>query len=43
MEGHSYMTYALKDTSGKEIEFNPLDYPDYNTLESIYNKRTNKT
>lgn len=36
MEGHSYVTYALKDTSGKEINFNPLDYPDYNTLESAF-------
>jgi len=36
MEGHSYMKYALKDTTGKEIDFNPLGYPDYNTLESAF-------
>ncbi|MCJ7497859.1 MAG: hypothetical protein MUO78_06965 [candidate division Zixibacteria bacterium] len=36
MEGHSYMKYALKDTAGKEINFNPLDYPDYSTLESAF-------
>lgn len=36
MEGHSYMKYALKDSTEKEIDFNPLDYPDYNTLESAF-------
>jgi len=36
MEGHSYVKYALKDTTGKEIDFNPLDYSDYNTLESAF-------
>ena len=32
MEGHCYVTYGLYDTSGLEIDFNPLDYPDYATL-----------
>jgi len=32
MEGHSYVTYALQDTTGKEVSFNVLDYNDYNTL-----------
>ena len=32
MEGHSYVTYALQDTIGKEVSFNVLDYQDYNTL-----------
>ncbi len=36
MEGHSYVKYALKDTIGKEIDFNPLDYPDYNILKSAF-------
>jgi hypothetical protein len=32
MEGHSYVKYGLYDTSGLEIDFDPLDYPDYATL-----------
>ncbi len=32
MEGHSCVTYALKDTLGSEIEFNVLDYPDFDAL-----------
>lgn len=32
MPGHGYMTYVLKDTAGKEVPFNVLDYPDYQTM-----------
>ncbi len=32
MEGHCYATYVLRDSSGTEVEFNVLDYPDYDTL-----------
>ncbi len=32
MEGHSYVEYALRDTTGKEIDFDALDYPDYDAL-----------
>lgn len=36
MEGHSYVTYALVDTTGKEIEFSALDYPSYDSLEAAF-------
>lgn len=32
MPGHGYVTYVLKDTAGKEVPFNVLDYPDYKTM-----------
>ncbi len=32
MEGHCYVTYRMVDSNGAEVEFNVLDYPDYNTL-----------
>lgn len=32
MEGHCYATYSLKDTAGNEIDFDVLDYPDFNAL-----------
>jgi len=32
MEEHSYVTYRLVDTAGTEVEFNVLDYPDYDSL-----------
>ncbi len=32
MEGHCYATYILHDTSGAEVPFNVLDYPDYKTM-----------
>jgi hypothetical protein len=32
MEGHCYATYVLHDTTGAEIEFDPLDYPDFDAL-----------
>jgi len=32
MEGHCYATYILHDSSGNEINFNVLDYPDFKTL-----------
>jgi len=36
MRGHSYATYALKDSSGMQIDFSVLDYPDYKTLQSSF-------
>jgi hypothetical protein len=32
MEGHCFTTYRLIDTAGTEVEFNVLDYPDYDSL-----------
>jgi len=32
MEGHCYATYYLHDTTGAEIEFDVLSYPDYDQL-----------
>ena len=32
MEDHSYVTFALYDSTGEEIDFNVLNYPDYNTV-----------
>jgi hypothetical protein len=32
MKDHCYVTYALDDTLGNEIDFNVLDYPDFETL-----------
>ncbi|MCX6825655.1 MAG: hypothetical protein NTV06_00095, partial [candidate division Zixibacteria bacterium] len=32
MEGHSYVTYKLCDTTGAEVPFNALCYSDYNIL-----------
>ncbi len=32
MPGHGYMVYVLKDTAGKEVKFNVLNYPDYTTM-----------
>jgi len=32
MEGHCYATYVLHDTAGAEIDFNVLDYPDFEAL-----------
>ncbi|MEA3296840.1 MAG: transglutaminase-like domain-containing protein [candidate division Zixibacteria bacterium] len=34
MEGHCYATYALQDTAGAEIDFDVLDYPDYNAMKA---------
>jgi hypothetical protein len=43
MKEHSYVTYYMHDTAGKEIPFDVLDYPDYgalttsaDSLENIY-------
>jgi hypothetical protein len=36
MGDHCYATFALEDTSGNEIEFNALDYPDYATLTASF-------
>ena len=32
MEGHCYVNYKLVDTSGTKIDFNVLDYPDFDSL-----------
>lgn len=32
MEGHSYVTYFLKDTLGNAVDFNALSYPSYDSL-----------
>ncbi len=34
MDGHCYVTYKLIDTAGTEVDFNVLDYPDYDSLEA---------
>ncbi len=43
MQGHNYVTYALRDTCEEEIELNVLDYPDFDSLiadlDSIEEKR----
>lgn len=36
MEGHSFVTYDLKDTAGNVIEFDPLVYPTYDALTASY-------
>lgn len=32
MPGHGFVDYTLQDTSGKKVDFNVLDYPDYTTM-----------
>jgi hypothetical protein len=32
MEGHSYVTYFLKDTVGNAVDFSALNYPSYDSL-----------
>jgi len=32
MDGHGYVTYYMHDTTGTKIDFNVLDYPDYDAL-----------
>ncbi len=32
MEGHSYVTYFLKDTVGNAVDFSALNYPNYDSL-----------
>jgi hypothetical protein len=36
MEGHSYVTYTLKDTTGRVIEFDPLSYATYEALTASF-------
>ncbi len=36
MGDHCYATYALEDTSGDEIAFNVLDYPNYDALTASF-------
>jgi hypothetical protein len=37
MEGHSYVTYKLCDSTGKKVEFSVFDYPDYDSLQAASN------
>lgn len=37
MEEHCYVTYRMFDTAGADVEFNVLDYPDYDSLISFIN------
>jgi len=32
MEGHSYVIFKFEDTSGENVDFDVLDYPDYDSL-----------
>jgi len=34
MEGHSYVTYRLYDTSDTDVELDPLSFPTYDSLEA---------
>ena len=34
MEGHGYVTYDMVDTSGNKLEFDVLDYPDFEALQA---------
>jgi hypothetical protein len=34
MEGHGYVTYDMVDTSGNKLEFNVLDYSDFDALQA---------
>jgi len=36
MEGHCYATYRLNDSTGKKVEFNATDYPDYDALKIAF-------
>ncbi len=38
MEGHSYVTYFLKDTVGNAVDFSALDYPSYDSLTSDFKR-----
>jgi hypothetical protein len=42
MEGHCYVTYVLRDTAGKEVDFDALDYPDYAALKAAYDTLENR-
>lgn len=36
MEGHSYIEYELRDTTGAAVPFEILDYPDLDSLEAAF-------
>jgi hypothetical protein len=38
MPGHCYVTYQLKDTTGKVVDFSALDYPTYDSLTASFGK-----
>ncbi len=38
MDGHSYVTYVLKDTLDKEIQFDALSYPTYDSLTASFGR-----
>ncbi len=42
MEGHSYVTYYWKDTLGKALEFDPLAYPNYDSLTADFKRLEEK-
>ncbi len=42
MEGHCYVTYVLQDSTGAEIPFNVLDYPDYPTMKKAVDELEEK-
>ncbi|HOP08338.1 MAG TPA: transglutaminase-like domain-containing protein [candidate division Zixibacteria bacterium] len=37
MDGHCYVTYYLHDTSGTEVDLDPLTFPTYDSLEAYCN------
>ena len=36
MEDHSYITYELRDTVGTQVDFNALDYTDYDRMKAAF-------
>jgi hypothetical protein len=42
MEGHCYATYALRDSTGNEIDFSALNYPDFESLLSAFDSLESK-
>jgi hypothetical protein len=38
MDGHSYITYQLKDTAGNVVDFDALSYPNYDSLTADFKR-----
>ncbi len=38
MPGHGYVTYILADSAGREVDFNVLDYSDYDHMVAAWDK-----
>lgn len=38
MEGHSYVTYFLKDTLGNAVDFSAMNYPNYDSLTTDFKR-----